>query len=145
MSRTVPMDKTLSDEDRAYLRSTGAVGAAREAQLDQMFPPDPEALRAFNEAEVLRYAAMHDRTGNTDRLATALDENEALRKRIAELEASAAGGGQTPPPVDYSTKEWTKAALEAEVDRVNAEDPDAKLAKGTKEEMATALTAYFAE
>lgn len=139
MSKVVPMDQPLSDESRAYLRTTGAVGQAREAQLDQIFPPDPDALAAFNERERAFYAKIHDTSGTADRLADALDENEVLRRRIAELEAG------PPPnvPTDYS--KWLKPQLEAEVDRVNGEDPEAGLEKGKVADMAKALTAYFAD
>lgn len=139
MSRTVRMDQTLSDEDRKYLRSTGAVGQARERQLDQMFPPDPEALVAFNDRERLYYAELHDRTGATSALTAQMNENAELRRRLAELEAANSAAP------DYTDRRWTKAALESEVDRVNAEDSEANLAKGTKEEMVAALTAYFAD
>lgn len=146
MSKVIPMDEPLSDESRKYLRSTGAVGQAREAQLDQMFPPDPEALAAFNAAEVNHFRALHDTTGATGELTAALEREQALLARIAELEAAA-----NPPAAttDYST--WLKAELEAEIDRVNAEDEQIKagttppLAKGKQAEMAATLAAYFAE
>jgi hypothetical protein len=131
MSREIPMDRALTDEDRSYLRQRGAYGSALEARLDQQFPPDPDSLAEFDAAE--RKANGHGLTPDDQTALT--DEVARLRAQVAELTAAKA-------TVDYSG--WKKADLEAEVDRVNAEDPNAGLAKGTVAEMSAALTAYFA-
>lgn len=133
MSRQIPMDQALTDEDRSYLRQRGAYGTAMEARLDQQFPPDPDELAAFDAAE--RRANGHGLTVDDQTALT--DELARLRAEVAELRG---GKGSAP---DYTG--WKKADLEAEVDRVNAEDPEAKLSKGTVADMSAALQAYFAE
>lgn len=137
MARDIPLDRALSDDDRRYLRQRGSYGESMERRVDAAFAPDPEALAAFNAAEQAANAVANgtDATG-------AGAELVRTQARVAELEAQLAAlqsGGQE--PVDYSG--WNKAQLEAEVDRINAEDADAKLAKGTKEQMIAGLTAYF--
>lgn len=139
MSRIVPMEQALEDDDRRYLRSLGASGASIEARLDEAYPPDPAKLAKFD-AEQRKAAAVLHGEGLTATEQTALeDENARLRAELAALR------GETPPdePVDYGT--LSKAELEAEIDRINAEDPEAKLVKGKVDEMRAALATYFAE
>lgn len=141
MSRVVPMDQALTDEDRRYLRQLGANGMNMENRLDQEFPPDAEELAAFN-MEERKAAAEVNGSGLTATDQTDIMEENARLK--AELERLT--GQLQPPPgdtPDYSG--WLKADFEAEIDRVNAEDEEANLPKGTVNDMKTALLAYFAE
>jgi hypothetical protein len=141
MSREVPTDRALSDEDRRHLRQLGSFGTHLETRIDQSFPPDPEELAAF-ERDQRRYLSSMNGSGLTeDEQNTLQDENERLRRELAELRAAQEG----PPPSGPSYTGWTKAKLEEEIDRVNAEDPDAKLPKGKVVEMVGALTEYFTE
>lgn len=139
MSRQVPMDQALTDEDRRYLRMLGAQGMALEARLDDSYPPDPEELNAFNTAERKAAAELNGVGLNAEDQTALMRENERL---LAELEALKAAQGGTPQPYKPPT---LKADLEAEIDRVNREDTDAGLVKGTVAEMTTALLTYFAE
>lgn len=147
MSRQVPLDRALSDEDRRYLRYLGSYGADMEQRIDAQFPPDPDALRAFE----LKYQSDLRRINgiglNDNDQSAVYAENQALKAELealkSQLAASESSGDDEVP--NYNDKRWTKSALEAEIDRVNSEDPDAKLSKGSKEEMAAALTAYFSE
>lgn len=146
MSRQIPMDKPLNDEDRRYLRQLGANGSNLEARLDQEFPPDPDALNDFNMKERKALAEMNGVGLNVDDQDALLAENEKLRKQLADALAGRkpeADGDSDPEVVPVNYTGWKKAELEAEVDRVNAEDPDAKLPKGTVEEMKVSLTEYF--
>jgi len=101
MSRMVPRDRPLSDDDREYLHNRGE--HATVVAIDQAFPPQDEELAA---------------------------------------EAAAA-------PVVEDKPDWgnmTKAALEAEVDRVNREfEIDPSLSKvGTKQELVDRLEQWWA-
>ena len=137
MSRTVPMDKKLTDEDRRYLRQLGSHGNALELRIDSDFPPNADALARFETAE-RKLAAEANGVGLTvgDQAALA-DENARLRAELAALRSAA--------PVTPNYNGWNKADLEAEIDRVNGEDSDAKLEKGKVGDMVLALTAYFSE
>lgn len=138
MSREVPTDRALSDEDRRHLRQLGSYGSHLETRIDQAFPPDPEELATFERNE-RAYLSKMNGTGHTlEEQDALLSENERLRRELAELQAKVAGNSGAP-----SYTGWKKADLEAEVDRVNGEDPEAKLPKGTVVEMVTALTEYF--
>ena len=137
MSRAVPVDQALTDEDRHYLRQLGAHGQALEARLDEQFPPDSDAPAAFEKEERKQLAAMNGVGLNAYDQADLVNENERLKRELAELRGPAAD------KPDYTG--WKKADLEAEVDRVNLEDPNAGLVKGTVADMSAALTAYFAE
>jgi len=135
MSRDIPLDGPLSDEDRQYLRFRGGWGTALETRVDAQYPPDPKAMEAFNAKERAQNPNL------TAEESAVHDENAALRAEIERLRNAQAGEEPTKP--DYST--WKKADLEAEVDRVNGEDSEANLSKGTIAVMADALTTYFAE
>jgi hypothetical protein len=144
MSKEVPTDRALSDEDRRHLRQLGSFGSHLETRIDQAFPPDPEELAAF-ERDQRKYLSSMNGSGLTeDEQNLMQDENEALRRQVAELTAQLAAGGAPGSKVPSYTG-WKKAELEAEIDRVNGEDAEAKLPKGTVVEMVTALTEYFAE
>lgn len=137
MSRTVPVDQALTEEDRRYLRQLGANGSNLEARIDQEFPPDADELAEFNMEERKTAAEMNGMGLTVGDQSDLVAENERLR---AELEAALAG--QNPPPAEgYGG--WSKAELEAEIDRVNAEDEEAELSKGKVDEMKAALKAYF--
>lgn len=139
MSKVVPLDQALEDEDRRYLRDLGAHGTNIEKRIDTEYPPNADALAAFERDEQKRLAEINGGVYTMEAQNVLLAENERLR---AELEALR-GPAPAPDSNDYSS--WSKAQLEAEIDRVNAEDPDAKLVKGNKEPMAAALAAYFAD
>lgn len=141
MSRQIPLDRALSDEDRRYLRQRGSVGLDLERRIDEQFPPDPAHLKEFNARERLEYAKIHAKGNNA--LEEALARNAQLEAELAALRAAQASSSPKQPVV-YDENEWSKSALESEIDRVNKEDPDAKLAKGTKAEMVAALNRYFA-
>lgn len=134
MARDIPLDKALSDEDRGYLRDRGAFGEALEKRVDAQYPPDPDAVAAF---EARRKADAVNAPGDRE----LVEENARLREELAALKAAQGESGEAPAE-DYST--WTNSALEAEIDRVNAEDSQAGLKKGNKADMAAALTDYFA-
>lgn len=90
MSRKVPLDQPLSDEDRAYLQMRGDEGLI--TRLDQQFPPqDAEADEEEEEAEE---ADLEDDEDEDDE-----DEDE---------------------DVNASYEEWTIAELKVEIDRRNA-------------------------
>jgi hypothetical protein len=133
------MDEPLSEENRRYLRQLGAHGMALEARLDEAYPPDAEDLAAFEKQERKAAADLNGQGLTLQDQADLATENARLK---AELEAMRAKQDSQPPP-DFSTMK--KAELEAEIERVNGEDPDANLSKGTVAEMAAALTEYFAE
>ena len=137
MSRIIPMDQALTDEDRRYLRDRGAFGQATEERLDAMYPPDPEDMAAFEVEERKRAAAGSGVALSPTDQTSLIEENARLKAQLAALE-----GDSAPAAPNYDG--WSKADLEAEVDRVNAEDSSAKLAKGTVGDMKAALTAYFA-
>lgn len=141
MSRVIPMDEALTDEDRRYLRSRGAFGDSLEKRLDEQYPPDAAKLEKFETAERKAAAEINGVGLSPDDQTALADENARLRAELAALRS----GGQEPAPPVSSYSGWTKAQLEAEIDRVNGEDADAKLAKGKVADMAAALTAYFAE
>lgn len=141
MSRVVPMDKALSDEDRRYLRMQGANGANIEARLDNDFPPDPDELNEFNMKERKAAAELNGEGLTLSDQAGLMNELEKLRAQLAQLEAEKAAGSPEKP--NYNG--WSKADLEAEIDRVNGEDEDAGLEKGTVNEMKSRLTEYFTE
>lgn len=148
MSRNVPMNKPLSDVDRRYLRHVGAHGANLEARVDAEYPPDPDALEAFNKKLRKELAGLNGMGLTAKDQSDLADENARLRAeldamRAQQTPADSDEATDAPPPPDYTG--WTKAQLEEEIDRVNGEDPDAGLAKGNKEPMIEALTAYFAE
>lgn len=134
MSREIPMDKALVDEDRKYLRDRGSWGTAIETRIDAQFPPSAEALAAYDARE-----RADSVTAPGDRALA--EENAQLREQLAALQAKSAEPADQAP--NYSS--WLKVDLEAEVDRINAEDADAKLSKGTKDAMVETLNAYFAE
>lgn len=140
MSREVPLDRALSDEDRRYLRQLGSAGDNMERRLDAQYPPDAEELAAF-EREHRKYLAKMNGAGATlDEQNALQDENARLRAELAALQDQLAAANPGVP----SYTGWKKAELEAEIDRVNAEDPEAKLEKGLVQEMVERLTAYFA-
>lgn len=142
MSLQVPMDKPLTDVVRRYLRGLGAHGQHLEARLDAAFPPDAEALASFEVSERERLSAING-TGMTATDQDLMrDEIERLRAEVAALRASAEAPPASNAP-NYAG--WTKAQLEAEVDRVNSEDASANLNKGKVAEMVEALSEYFAE
>jgi hypothetical protein len=138
MAKDVAWDRPLSDEDRRYLRQRGAWGESVEKRIDTAYPPDADALAAFNARE-----RANSVTAPGDR--ELLEENARLKEEIARLQAAqsdskAEGNSDETLPFD----QWSNAELEAEIARVNSEDPNAGLKKGTKAEMAAALEAYFA-
>lgn len=140
MSRKVELDRPLADADRTYLRQLGSAGDHLERRIDAEFPPDAEELAAF-ERKHREYLSKMNGSGHTmaeqDLL---LSENERLRNELAALQAQLEDRNSSNAP---SYTGWSKAKLEEEVDRVNAEDPDAKLEKGKVADMVTALSAYF--
>jgi hypothetical protein len=138
MSRVVPLDQALSVEDRRYLRGLGAHGTDTEKRIDEAFTPDPDELAEFERDEREAAAKLNGVGLNQTDQDNLVEENARLRAELAALR------GDVPPPAnDYSA--FTKVQLEDEIDRVNREDPAAKLAKGTKAEMLTALEEYFKE
>lgn len=145
MSRNVPLDQPLSDRDRQHLRQLGSAGDHLERRIDAEFPPDPEALAAFEREHRNQLSKLNGQGLLGSEQTALLDENERLRREVEALREQLEGD-QPPPASDKpSYTGWTKAQLEAEVDRVNAEDPEAKLVKGKVAEMVTALTDYFTE
>jgi surface antigen len=139
MSKVVPLDQALVDEDRRYLRDLGAHGTNLEKRIDTAYPPSASAMEAFEREEQKRLAEINGGVFTMEAQNDLQAENDRLR---AELEALR-GPEAAPVPSEYAS--WSKAQLEAEIDRVNAEDSDANLAKGNKEPMAAALAAYFAD
>jgi len=139
MSKVVPLDQALVDEDRRYLRDLGAHGTNLEKRIDTAYPPSASAMEAFEREEQKRLAEINGGVFTMEAQNDLQAENDRLR---AELEALR-GPEAAPVPSEYAI--WSKAQLEAEIDRVNAEDSDANLAKGNKEPMAAALAAYFAD
>jgi len=141
------MDQALADDDRRYLRGLGAHGMALEARLDEAYPPKAAALEKFERQEREAAAKLNGQGLTVQDQTDLQSENERLRAELAALR----GGQDSQPPVETETNEvpnytgWKKAELEAEVDRVNADDPEAGLSKGTVAEMTEALTAYFTE
>jgi len=111
MSRQIPQDRTLSDEDRTYLVSRGHV--SQVAYLDQEFPPDPDALAAYE-------ARMRGEQPATGDLAVVTN----LQARVAQLEAyivedlgaslPLAPGEETDEDDDRPYEEWTLSELQAE-------------------------------
>jgi hypothetical protein len=138
MSRQVPLDRALTDDDRRYLRQLGAHGMALEARIDETYEPDKDALAAFEKEERAAASKLNGAGLTQTDQDNLLEENARLRAQLAELQ-----GDASEAPVDYTG--WKKAELEAEVDRVNAADATANLSKGTVDEMKAALTAYFTE
>lgn len=136
MSRQVPLDRALTDDDRRYLRGLGSFGDVLEKRIDASFEPDAEELAAFERAELKRHSEINGSNQNPGQQ-DLLDENQRLRAEVEALRA------QLPPATGPSYDGWSKAKLEAEIDRVNTEDPEAKLSKGKVTEMVTALTEYF--
>jgi len=135
------MDEALSVEDRRYLRQMGANGMNLEARVDAEFPWDPDELAEFDRKERQALSEMNGSGLNADEQAGLVAEVARLRAELAKV----TGGTPPPPSVAANYNGWKKADLEAEVDRVNAEDEDANLSKGTVEEMKAALTEYFTE
>jgi hypothetical protein len=112
---------------------------ALEARIDDAYPPDADALVEFETAERKAAAELNGQGLTPGDQANLQSENERLRAELAALKGEQV---EESPPNFNAMK---KAELEAEIDRVNREDPDAALSKGTVAEMATALTDYFAE
>jgi len=139
MSKVVPLDQALVDEDRRDLRDLGSHGTNLEKRIDTAYPPSASAMEAFEREEQKRLAEINGGVFTMEAQNDLQAENDRLR---AELEALR-GPEAAPVPSEYAS--WSKAQLEAEIDRVNAEDSDANLAKGNKEPMAAALAAYFAD
>jgi hypothetical protein len=140
MSREIPLDQPLTDEDRTYLRQRGAYGTALEARVDASYPPDADALAAYELSERKAAAAMNGAGLTTGDQTSLLAENDRLRAELAMLKREQPADEQLE---DYSG--WSKAELEAEIDRVNEADSSANLAKGKVDEMKTALMGYFSE
>lgn len=147
MSREVPLDQALTDKDRTYLRQLGSGGDHLERRIDASFPPDAEALAVF-EAAHRTYLSKMNGTGHTLAEQDALlDENQRLKAELQALREQMA----TPTSSAPSYTGWSKAQLEAEIDRVNAEDEEIvagtkpSLAKGKVVEMVATLSEYFAE
>lgn len=143
MSRKVEADRALSDDDRRYLRGLGAHGAALESRIDAEYPPDAEALADFEKQERKASAELNGVGLTAGDQSALMAENERLRAELEALRAGQEPSEEDGEPVDYSS--WLKADLEAEVDRVNKQDPNAGLEKGKVDDMKAALTAYFTE
>lgn len=138
MSRQVPLDRALTEDNRRYLRGLGAYGDHLEKRIDTEFAPDAEELAAFERAELARHAKINGSDQNVGQQ-DLLNENERLRAEVAALQA------KLPPATGPSYDGWSKAKLEEEIERVNNEDSEAKLSKGKVADMVTALTEYFTE
>lgn len=150
MSKNIPLDRALTDGDRHYLRQRGSWGADIEKRIDTAYPPDPETLAAFEIAERAAHAKVNGAGPSADDLAAALSENERLRAELAALRSGLNDSDEDDNEVPNYTG-WTKAQLEAEVDRVNGADEAIvagtrpPLAKGKVADMVTTLTEYFTE
>lgn len=134
MSRTIPRDAPLSDDDRRYLLERGQESVI--TLIDQQYPPDPEELEDFN--AMLRGEVPPNFTGDRG-LVTGLEARVAqLESYIREelnAEVPPAPGEEAADDRPYS--EWTKDELKAELAR-----PERNLStSGTKTELIERLEA----
>lgn len=132
MSRVVPNDRSLSDEDRRYLLERGQ--ESQISYLDQQFPPDPDALARF-EAE-LRGELPEAFTGDT-----AL--KDSLQARVAQLEAyitDELGEDLPPAPGEEVSEEDTRPYTEWLASELSDEAASRGLSKsGSKAELVARL------
>lgn len=98
MSRTVPYDRPLSDEDRAYLEMRGE--HARVEQLDRDYPPSEVEIEDLDDEEdgdVEDYSTWNKAELVAEAKERELDHNgtaEVLRARLMENDAERSGDGE---------------------------------------------------
>lgn len=132
MSRQIPEDKTLSEEDRRYLLERGQ--ESKIAYLDQQYPPDPQDLADF-EAK-LRGEIPPDYTG--DRGAVL-----GLQARVAQLEEFIEELGADVPPAPGEVTEEEAEYADWKLADLQKEAGARGLSKsGTKDELAARLQAH---
>jgi hypothetical protein len=113
MSRQIPTDRPLSDEDRAYLTMRG--NDARIAWFDQLYPPADEAPADEDDAEAEEAEEVE------------VDEDEDDEDDEADDE-------------DPDYESWAVADLKAEIDKRNKNlGDDAMSVTGVKADLAKRL------
>jgi hypothetical protein len=148
MSRDIPQDQPLSDEDRAYLEVRGQYGIIK--RIDELNGGAPDADPETETEESLAAqigeleAQANDLRGRQTALRIAREQHEAGVRDNTVVDGK---GGTEDRSDDYEDVSWTKARLAQEIDKYNADrDADEKIStSGTKAQLVERLRALDAE